>query len=98
MIFARHLVAILACLRIIKAQNSTDSAEYEDDLLVMKQKGLEEYDENYEFQTPVHYQLEHFLMTNYSKKLLPKRVLNESVKVKFSMELYQIIEVVSGVS
>ncbi|TKR73377.1 hypothetical protein L596_020691 [Steinernema carpocapsae] len=92
MVFVRlcHFVAIVACLRIIQANNST---EYEDDLPIMKQEAVEEFDESYEFREPIHYQLEHFLMTNYNKKLLPKRILNESVIVKFSIELYQIIKV-----
>uniref|UniRef100_A0A1I8A6X9 Neur_chan_LBD domain-containing protein n=1 Tax=Steinernema glaseri TaxID=37863 RepID=A0A1I8A6X9_9BILA len=45
------------------------------------------------FRQPPHYKLEKFLMNNYNKKLIPKRHLNESVQVKFSIELYQIIEV-----
>ncbi|KAK0394606.1 hypothetical protein QR680_000832 [Steinernema hermaphroditum] len=45
------------------------------------------------FRPPQHYKLEKFLMTNYNKKLIPKRHLNESVQVKFSINLYQIIEV-----
>ncbi|KAK0402137.1 hypothetical protein QR680_016166 [Steinernema hermaphroditum] len=77
------------------ARNSTEiSSEDLDDLLeAVEAMEKEETPPTRYFEMPVHYQLEKFLMNNYNRRLLPRRYLNESVKVKFSMELYQIIEV-----
>ena len=43
---------------------------------------------------PEHYQVADYILTNYNKGYIPKRLQNESIKVSFSMELYQIIQVV----
>ncbi|PAV84161.1 hypothetical protein WR25_17166 isoform A [Diploscapter pachys] len=42
---------------------------------------------------PEHYLLAERLLSRYNKGLIPKRLQNESIKVNFSMELYQIIQV-----
>ncbi|KAH7723136.1 ACR-23-like protein [Aphelenchoides avenae] len=42
---------------------------------------------------PVHYRLEKYLMSNYNPKLIPKRRINQTVSVSFSIGLYQIVEV-----
>ncbi|KAK0403649.1 hypothetical protein QR680_017050 [Steinernema hermaphroditum] len=86
MIFAQFGLLLLAVAVFSAGANYTASSG-KDELL-----GATE-DDHFEFMTPVHYKLEAFLMKNYSKRLLPRRFLNESVKVMFSMELYQIIEV-----
>ncbi|KAH7710456.1 mutant ACR-23-like protein [Aphelenchoides avenae] len=42
---------------------------------------------------PAHYRLMRFLMTGYKSKLLPRRLMNQSVIVRFTIGLHQIIEV-----
>ncbi|EYB86003.1 hypothetical protein Y032_0287g1461 [Ancylostoma ceylanicum] len=44
-------------------------------------------------QVPEHYLITNFILSRYNKGLIPKRLQNESIKVSFSMELYQIIQV-----
>ncbi|VDL73823.1 unnamed protein product [Nippostrongylus brasiliensis] len=42
---------------------------------------------------PEHYLITNYILSRYNKGLIPKRLQNESIKVSFSMELYQIIQV-----
>ncbi|CAD6192568.1 unnamed protein product [Caenorhabditis auriculariae] len=42
---------------------------------------------------PEHYEISQFILSRYNRGMIPKRLQNESIKVFFSMELYQIIEV-----
>lgn len=42
---------------------------------------------------PPHYKLEKFLMDHYNFKLIPRRDSGKAVTVRFSIGLYQIIEV-----
>nr|ART34954.1 MPTL1 [Haemonchus contortus]ART34955.1 MPTL1 [Haemonchus contortus]ART34956.1 MPTL1 [Haemonchus contortus]ART34959.1 MPTL1 [Haemonchus contortus] len=44
-------------------------------------------------EVPEHYLITNFILSRYNKGLIPKRLQNESIKVSFSMELYQIIQV-----
>ncbi|CAJ0608000.1 unnamed protein product [Cylicocyclus nassatus] len=44
-------------------------------------------------QVPEHYLITDYILSRYNKGLIPKRLQNESIKVTFSMELYQIIQV-----
>ncbi|KAK6019292.1 hypothetical protein OSTOST_15077 [Ostertagia ostertagi] len=44
-------------------------------------------------EVPEHYLITNFILSRYNKGLIPKMLQNESIKVSFSMELYQIIQV-----
>lgn len=46
------------------------------------------------FALPSHYLLERRLMKHYNKRVLPRRRHSWAVKIKFRMQLYQIVEVV----
>lgn len=50
---------------------------------------------NFTNYTPTHYRLYEHLMSRYNKQLIPKRNLKKPVSVRLSIELYQVIEVVS---
>ncbi|CAD5213150.1 unnamed protein product [Bursaphelenchus okinawaensis] len=55
--------------------------------------GEDDLFENLGFELPAHYRLERHLMKYYNNRILPRRKAAWSVKVKFRIALYQIVEV-----
>uniref|UniRef100_A0A7E4UUX8 Neurotransmitter-gated ion-channel ligand-binding domain-containing protein n=1 Tax=Panagrellus redivivus TaxID=6233 RepID=A0A7E4UUX8_PANRE len=45
------------------------------------------------FHAPAHYRLDHYLQTNYNSRVLPRRIVNQTVNVSVRIEIYQIIEI-----